>query len=182
VLIASISCSKDEEAPPPDIIPEVINGVIKEFGVTPVDITTPDKSTFSISMNNTMYKVESIAVAQSQSNAILFFASDSILTDESREFANLGKDAIAYSPVAQNLVTVTFNDGRKVSGSFDGSTSFGGVFGEQLISQWRDPADQTKPNQKAKDDISKFVTLYSDKDGAGPDNSPVYLLVQVSKL
>src|SRR5205814_10086186 len=119
--------------------------------------------------------------AQSQSNAILSFASDTILRDDSREFANLGKDAIAYNPVGPNEITISFNDGRKIFGWFDPNTSFGGDFGQDLISKWRDPTDPAKPNQKAKDDISKFVKFYSDIDGPGPGVTPVYLLVRVSK-
>jgi hypothetical protein len=159
----------------------MINGPILEVKVTPLNITTPDKGSLLISMNNTVYKVEFNATAQSQSNATLSFATDTILRDVSREFANLGKDAVAYNPVGPNEITVRFNDGRKVFGRFNDYTSFGGDFGQALISTWRDPNDPAKPNQKAKDDISKFVKLYSDIDGPGPGTSPVYLLVQISK-
>lgn len=183
LLNALISCSKKEEVPnPPLVIPDIINGIITEFNVTSLNITTPDKGSLLISMNNTIYKVEFNATDQPQSNAILFFKSDTILIDESREFANFGKDAIAYTPVGQNEIMINFKDGRKISGMFDLITSFGGVFGEQLISQWRDPGDPAKPNQKAKDDIRNFVQRYSDKDGPGPDITPVYLSVTVAKL
>jgi hypothetical protein len=160
----------------------VINGVITEFNVTPIDINTPDKGTFLISANNTVYKVTFNAMAESESNAVLTFDSDTILTDESREFANLGKDAIAYNPVADNEILVLFNDGRKIDGVFNSYTSFGGVFGAATISQWRDPGDPSKPTQKAKDDIMNLVRRYSDQDGPGPQTHPQYLSVNVSKI
>jgi len=177
-----ISCSKNEDGPlPPDVIPDIIEGVITEFNVTPVDINTPDKGTFFIAVNSTRYKVDFDAAAQSASNATLIFETDTILTDQSREFANLGPDAIAYYPVAENEITVSFHDGRRVKGLFDLNTSFGGVFGAALISQWRDPNDPTKPTQKAKDDIINLVQRYSDRDGPGPETAPQYLFVRVSK-
>jgi hypothetical protein len=182
VLSIFISCSKDEEvSPAPVVIPDIINGVITEFNLTPLNITTPDKGEFFISANNTKYKVVFTATAQPQSNAILIFQSDTILTDQSREFTNLGKDAIAYYPVAANQVSISFIDGRKIDGSFDLNTSFGGVFGEAIISQWRDPGDRAKPTQKAKDDIIHLVERYADKDGPGPETAPQYLFVKVSK-
>lgn len=183
VLNALISCSKNEAGPtPPVVIPDIINGVINEINLTPSNITTPDKGLLLISANNTIYRVVFDATDQPQSNAILYFESDTILTDDSREFANFGKDAIAYNPVAENEITINFKDGRKISGMFDPYTSFGGVFGEQLISQWRDPGDPAKPNQKAKDDIRNLIRRYSDKDGPGTDITPVYLSVTVSTL
>ncbi len=182
VLSTFISCSKNEGGqPPPVVIPNIIDGVITEFNVTPLDINTPDKGTFFISANNTNYKVDFNATAQSASNAILMFASDTILIDQSREFADLGKDAIAYNPVADNQIVILFNDGRKVSGFFNFNSSFGGAFGEALISQWRDPNDPAKPTQKAKDDIIDLVQRYSDKDGPGPETAPQNLFVVVSK-
>jgi hypothetical protein len=182
VLGTFISCSKDEEGPPPPpVIPDIINGVITEFNVTPIDTNTPDKGTFLIFSNNTYYKVDFNAAAESESNAILLFDSDTILTDQSREVANLGPDAVAYSPVADNFILVELNDGRKINGLFNFYTTFGGVFGEELISQWRDPNDPAKPTQKAKDDIMNLVQRYSDKDGPGPETSPQYLFVTVSK-
>ncbi|HEY6976907.1 MAG TPA: hypothetical protein VH396_11510 [Chitinophagaceae bacterium] len=183
VLSTFISCSKDDEmsSPPPVVIPDRINGFITEFTVTPIDINTPDKGTFFISANNTIYKVDFNAVAKSESNAILIFDSDTILTDRSREFTNLGKDAVAYNPVAANEVLVELNDGRKIDGLFDSYTSFGGVFGEDLISQWRDPNDPAKPTQKAKDDIINLVHRYGDKDGPGPTTEPQYLFVTITK-
>src|SRR6478609_7625915 len=100
VLGTFMSCSKDDEmsSTPPVEIPDIINGYITEFNVTPIDIKKPDKGTFFISANNNIYKVDFNAVPKSESNAILIFDSDTILTDRSREFANLGKDAIAYNP------------------------------------------------------------------------------------
>jgi len=182
VLSTFISCSKDDEAPPPPpVIPDIISGVVTEFNVTPIDINTPDKGTFLIFFNGIFYKVDFNAVDESESNAYLLFNSDTILTDQSREFANLGKDAVAYNPVADNQILVQFNDGRKINGLFNASTSFGGVFGEALISQWRTPGDPAKPTQKAKDDIMNLVQRYSDKDGPGPGTNPQYLFVTVSQ-
>ena len=181
MLTALVSCSKNENGLPPVVIPDMINGPILEINVTPLNITTPDRGSLLISMNNTVYKVEFNAVVQAQSNATLSFASDTILRDQSREFANLGVNAIAYNPVDPNEMTIRFTDGRKIFGWFDPYTSFGGEFGQALISTWRDPTDPAKPNQKAKDDISKFVKIYSDIDGPGPGITPVYLLVQVFK-
>jgi len=74
-----------------------------------------------------------------------------------------------------------FNDGRRVTGNFDLNTSFGGVFGQSVITEWRDPSDPTKPTQKAKDDIINLVHRYYDKDGPGPGASPQYLFAKVSK-
>ena len=121
------------------------------------------------------------AAAESASNAYLVFASDTILIDQSREFTNLGKDAIAYTPVAVNQITIFFHDGRKITGSFNSNTSFGGVFGEVLIRQWRESNDPAKPTQKAKDDIIKLIHRYADKDGPGPEIAPQYLFATVSK-
>jgi hypothetical protein len=176
-----ISCSKDEGgSPPPVVIPDVINGTITEFNLMPLNITTPDKGTFLISSAGTIYKVDFNAVAESASNAFLLFANDTILTGQSRGVGNVGRDAVAYMPVTDNEIVVQFNDGRKIDGLFDSYTSFGGIFGEALINQWRDPADPAKPNQKAKDDIIHLVQLYSDKDGAGPETKPLPLSVTVS--
>lgn len=180
-LVSFVSCSKDEgSTQPPVQIPDIISGVITEFSVAPIDINTPDKGTFLISANNTIYKVDFNAVAESQSNAILLFDNDTILTDQSRELGNLGRDAVAYNPVHDNEILVQFNNGKKIDGVFTSYTSFGGVFGEALISQWRTPNDPSKPNQKAKDDLIHFVQLYSDKDGAGPETKPLPLSVTVS--
>ncbi len=183
VLNTFMSCSKNEGGPSstPVVIPDIIEGVITEFNVTPLNITTPDKGTFFISANNTNYKVNFNATAESSSNAILIFESDTILIDQSREFANLGKDAIAYNPVAENQISIFFHDGRKITGLFNFNTSFGGVFGEELISQWRDSRDPAKPNQKAKDDIINLIQRYSDKDGPASETAPQYLFVEVSK-
>ena len=175
------ACSKDEIKQPPDIIPDVINGVIAEINVTPIDINTPDKGSFFIYANNTIYKVDFDAAAQPASNAILIFESDTILNDLSREFGNLGTNVIAYNPVADNEIELFFDDGRKVKGSFDLNTSFGGVFSQALINQWRQPNDPGKPTQKAKDDIINLIQRYSDKDGPGPETAPQYLFAKVSK-
>ncbi|MEP7373224.1 MAG: hypothetical protein ABI675_07500 [Chitinophagaceae bacterium] len=177
-----ISCSKDPKSSPnPDVIPSIINGTIEEFNLAPLNITTPDKGSFFVSANNTKYKVDFAATTQAASNATLLFETDTILIDGSREFANLGADAISYNPVAPNLVTIFFTDGRKVTGSFELNTSFGGVFGEALITQWRDAGDPAKPNQKAKDDIIHLVNRFRDRDGPGPEVGPQYLLATVSK-
>ena len=181
LIISLISCSDKDNGLPPVVIPDMINGPLLEVHVSPLNITTPDRASLLISMNNSIYKVEFNAVAQAQSNAILSFASDTILRDNSREFANLGRDAIAYNPVGPNEITIRFHDGRKIIGWFDPNSSFGGDFGETLISTWREPTDPAKPTPKAKDDISKFVKLYSDSNGTSPGITPVYLLVQISK-
>jgi hypothetical protein len=180
-LISAVSCSNDDKALPPVVIPDNINGPITEITVTPINITTPDKGSLSISMNNTVYKVQFNAVAQAQSNGSLSFASDTIIRDDSRAFANLGPDAIAYNPVGPNQIIFHLDNGKKIMGYFDTNTSFGGTFGQALIATWRDPADPAKPTPKAKSDISKFVSLYADKDGSGPGLAPVYLSVQVTK-
>jgi hypothetical protein len=174
-----VSCSKNTTKPPV-VIPDIINGDLSEISVTPINITTPDKGFFLISMQNTIYKVDFNAVPQGQSNATLMFLTDSILRDESREFAPLGKDEIAYNPVGPNEIVIRFTDGRQINGWFTPGTSFGGVFGEQLISQWRTPGDPAKPNQKAKDDIRNFVGLYKDNNGPAPGITSIYLSVQVS--
>ena len=182
VFIAFISCSKnDSPALPPEVIPASLNGVITEFDFTPLNVDTPDKASFLISANNTSYKVNFNAASQASSNAIIKFATDTILIDESREFANLGQDVISYNPIAPNIVTIFFNDGNKIIGSIDLNTSFGGMFGQALISQWRTPGFPTKPTQKAKDDIIHFIHRYADKDGPGPEVGPQYLFVTVSK-
>ncbi len=176
-----ISCSKKEATTPPVVIPNIINGTITELSVTPIDITTPDKGSVLVSMNNTIYKADFNAVQQSQSNAELLLASDTLLTNKTREIGNVGKDDIAYNPLGANEITILFNDGRKITGTFDPFTIFQGSFGESLIAQWRDPNDPAKPTQKANDDITGFIERYSDKDGPGPGLSPIYLFVTVSK-
>ncbi len=182
VLITLVSCSKNEVIPAtPAVIPDIINGVITDLNVIPIDITTPNEGSFLISVNNTVYKVDFNAVEQSQSNAELVFTSDTLLINESREFADFGKNAIAYNPLRENEITIFFDDGRKISGQINSFTTFSGVFGEALISQWRDSNDPAKPNQKAKDDITGFIKRYSDKDGPGPGITPIYLFIKVSK-
>lgn len=182
MLFLALSCKKDNLSTPAVVIPNIINGTITDIEVAPVDITTPDKGTLFIIMNGTRYKVQFNAVAQAQSNATLAFSSDSILVNDSREYANLGQDVVSYNPLSPNEVRVIFYDGRKIVGQFDFNTKFGGAFGQALISQWRDANDPSKPNQKAKEDISNFVYLYDDKDGSGPGTEPTYLSVAVSKL
>ena len=181
VLTVGVSCSNKSNELPPVVIPDNIDGVLREIMVTPVNITTPDKGSLTILMNSVLYKVEFNAVPQVQSNATLRFTSDTIIRAESSAFANLGPDVVAYNPVGPNEITIRFNDGRKIFGWFDPGTSFGGQFGQALISTWKDPADPAKPNQKAKTDISEFVKRYADADGPGAGGAPVYLLVQVSK-
>lgn len=180
-LMVFISCSKDDKPAPPVVIPDIINGVVLELNVAPTNITTPDKGNFTVFATNTTYRVQFNAVPQAQSNATLSFESDTILTDASREFSNFGKDEIAYNPVAVNEVTIRFSDGKKVVAGFNAGTSVGGVFGEQLIAQWRTVGDPAKPNQKAKDDLKNFMKLYEDADGAGPGTTPVYLFAEVTK-
>lgn len=177
-----ISCSKNEnKTPPVEVIPDVINGSVAEITLTPINLTTPDKGNFYIFSNNTRYLVEFNAVSNAQSNAILIFDSDTILSDDSREYTNLGNDAVSYNPLRGNNITLILNDGKKVNGSFDINTSFGGVFGEAIINQWRTPGDPAKPTQKAKDDIINLVHRYGDKDGPGPDLAPQYLFAKISK-
>jgi len=181
VLSVFISCSKDEPVPSgPSAIPPTIDGFVTEFSLAPIDLTTPDKGGFYIFANNTRYEVTFNAVANNAAyNAVLVFATDTILYDLSREFTNLGNDAIAYNPVSPNIIKVMFTDGRKVTGYFDPNTSFGGIFGAAVISQWRDPSDPTKPTQKAKDDIINLIHRYGDKDGPGPETAPQYLFAEV---
>jgi hypothetical protein len=50
-----------------------------------------------------------------------------------------------------------------------------------VISTWRDDADPTKPNDKARADLKEFVRRYQDKDGSGPEGAPVYLNVTITK-
>jgi hypothetical protein len=182
LCVVFISCSKSGSSSNPSVvIPDNLEGVISEISLTPKDLNTPDKGDFFISSGTTNYKVTFNAADQSSSNAFLVFENDTILTDQSREYANLGKDVISYNPVKENLVTIFFNDGKKVTGSFDLNTSFGGVFGEAVISQWRDPNDPSKPTQKAKDDLMNLVKRYADKDGPGPETARQYLIVTVAK-
>src|SRR5574337_2194861 len=122
-FILFVSCSSSEEIPPPtNEIPNLINGIITEVSLTPIDINTPDKGTLLINANNTIYKVNFNAVAETASNAMVVFNSDTILTDQSREFSNQGRDAVAYNPVAPNEILVLFNDGRKIDGIFNSYT------------------------------------------------------------
>ena len=181
IITFSISCSNKESPTPPFVIPDKIGGPISDMFVTPLNITTRDKGFFLISMNNVVYKVQFDAVPQAQSNAVITFASDTVINSNSRAFANLGKDAISYNPVGPNSIIVHFNDARRIDGTFDNYSSFGGDFGESLIATWKEPADPAKPTQKAKDDISKFIMRYSDADGSGPGIAPVYLNVTVTK-
>ena len=182
VVLALNSCSESSKDLPVAAIPDVINGVVISFTATPSNITTPDKTSFVVSMQNTRYTVTLNAVPQSQSNALVLFATDTVLVDQSREFANLGKDAVSYNPVFPNEITIRFNDGRKVFAYFDLNTDFGGSFGETLISTWRVPNDPAKPNQKARDDLKNFLLRYMDADGPGPGVSPTYFVVDVAKL
>ena len=75
---AAASCSKKYGDLQPVVIPGTINGVILDIKVTPIDISTPDKASLRISMNNVIYSVEFNAAAQSQSNATILFASKKI--------------------------------------------------------------------------------------------------------
>lgn len=183
-LITLISCSKnnDDNDNPPIEIPDIITGFATEFSVIPQDLTTPKTGVLLVAMNNTFYKVEFAAVPQSQHNAEIVFLSDSILTADSREFANFGQDIVAYTPVHENELELIFTDGRKVTAIFDNNTFFAGTFGQTTISLWRDGTDPLKPNQKAKDDIAELMRRYSDADGAGPETTPTYLSVKVSIL
>lgn len=182
LLSGLLSCSKDDDAPlPPEEIPNLLNGDVTTITVEPIDISTPDKANFLINVQNVLYKVTFNAVEQSASNATIVFATDSILSEFSREFADLGDDVLAYNPLKPNDITIAFTDGRKVFGQFTVGTSFGGTFGRDLIAQWRTPNDPSKPNNKAKTDLMNFVKLYEDKDGAGPETDPIYLSVTIKK-
>jgi hypothetical protein len=181
LFVLAVSCKKNDDNDPQFVIPPLIQGSVKEFNVDPIDINTPDKGTMLVSMTGSIYKVEFNAAPQASANAVLSFQMDTLLTDDSREYANFGNDFVAWQFVRDNQVEVTLNDGRRVSAFFDFTSSFGGTFGESLISQWRTPGDPTKPNQKAKDDLRKFVRLYDDKDDDGPGTDPIYLSVQISK-
>jgi hypothetical protein len=182
-LELSASCSKkDDKQLPPPVIPSSITGVVTEINFDPVDITTPDRASLLISTATDLYQVDFNAAEESETTATISFRTDSILVDDSREFANLGMDAVAYQPVKDNALEILFKDGRRVFGTFDVSTSFGGIFGRELISQWRETNEPSKPNQKAKDDIRQFIQRYADKDGPGPETTRVYLAVQISKL
>jgi hypothetical protein len=183
ILVAGLlSCSKDESTPPPPAeIPDILNGDIAAITVEPIDITTPDKAHLLILVQNTLYKVNFDASPQAQSNALITFATDTILSEFSREFANLGEDEVAYNPLNPNDVTISFNDGRKVFGRFTVGTTFGGIFGRDLIAQWRVQNDPSKPNAKAKTDLMNFVKFYADKDGDGPETDPIYLTVSITK-
>ena len=180
LVLGIFSCSKNEVVqPPPPPIPGSFDGVINEIGLTPIDLNTPDKGTIYMAVNNTVYQIDFDAATQSASNAILKFASDTILIDQSREFASFDKNTIAYNPVGVNLITISFTDGNKITGAFNLNTSFGGVFGETLINTWRTPGDPGKPNQKAKDDIINLVHRYTDKDGPGPESGPQYVFAEI---
>lgn len=181
LFLTLFSCSKNEEPGVPAPIPDIIDGIITEFSVTPKDITTPDKAFFLISLNSTVYKVDLDAVAQSQSNAELIFASDTILVSDSREIGNFGKDEVAYNPIKENTVFLIFNDGRKVTGTFQPFTVFRGSFGESQIAQWREVNDPSKPNQQAMNDITAFIRRYADRDGQGNGTEPTYIVATVSK-
>ena len=180
-----VSCSKDEkDQQVQGPIPDVLTGVVRDVDLTPVNITTPGLGKFFIDVNNVRYVVEFNAVDYAASNAVLIFDTDTILTNDSREFANLGNDAISYNPVLANRIILSFHDGsgRRVTGFFDVTTSFGGTFGQAVISEWREPNDPTKPTQKAKDDFINLVHRYADKDGPGPDIAPQWLLVTISRV
>lgn len=180
--VVVVSCSKDEKKDlPPVVIPDIIVGTVLDIDFDPIDLTTPDKGTLRVIMNNTSYLVTFNAVTQPESNATLLFATDSIITEDSREVGNLGANKIAYNPVKDNEIHINFNDNRSVDGIFDIATSVGGTFGQSVISQWRSDADPAKPNNKARADLMEFVRRYQDKDGSGPEGAPIYLNVTVAK-
>lgn len=182
VLFHMISCGKDNtNQPPPPPIPATLTGIITEFQLAPVDLNTPGAGSFLILAENTLYKVDFNAASVTASNALIFIENDTILTDQSREFANLGPETVSYNPVKENEVTLSFNDGRKVEAVFTLNTSFGGTFGADVINQWRTPGDPTKPTQKAKDDLINLVRRYRDKDGPGPDITPQHLVATISR-
>jgi hypothetical protein len=178
-----IGCSKSDD-PDPAVtpIPDIIQGQVREIDVTPVDINTPGQGSFIISMTGALYKVQFNATTQAESNAILLFANDTMLIEESREFGNFGFDVVAYNPVKENELLVQFNDGgKRIEGQFNQNTSFGGAFGRDLIEQWRETNVPNKPNQKAKDDITNFVSRYADSNGGEVGATPTYLKVTVTR-
>jgi hypothetical protein len=180
VVVAS--CSKDEKKDlPPVVIPDIIVGTVLDVDFDPIDLTTPDKGTVRVLMNNTAYLVTFNAVSQAESNATLLFSTDSVITEDSREIGNLGSNKIAYNPVKDNEIHINFNDNRSVDGLFDINTSLGGTFGQGVISEWRDAADPSKPSDKARADLMEFLRRYEDKDGSGPEGAPIYLNVTVAK-
>jgi hypothetical protein len=177
------SCSKDDKKDlPPAVVPDIIAGIAGDIYFDPIDVTTPDKGTFTVLMNNVSYLVTFNAVAQAESNATLSLSTDSILTGDSREIGNLGSNNVSYNPLKDNEIHINFTDPTKsISGLFDINTSLGGSFGSEVISQWRDVADPSKPNNKARADLMEFVRRYRDKDGSGPEGAPIYLAVTVKK-
>lgn len=182
LLSGLLSCSKDDDTPlPSEEIPDLLNGDVTAITVEPIDITTPDKANFLINVQNVLYKVTFNAVPQAESNATIVFATDSVISEFSREFADLGDDIVAYNPLKPNDLTIAFTDGRKVFGQYTVGTSFGGTFGKDLIAQWRTPNDPSKPTDKAKTDLMNFVKRYKDKDGEGPETAPTYLSVSIKK-
>jgi hypothetical protein len=179
-----VSCSKSS-APPTTItpIPDIIIGQVREIDLRPVDINTPGQAFLVISMNDALYKVQFDATSQAESNATIFFATDTILVDESREFGNFGQDVVSYNPLYANELLIEFKEGgKRVSGEFNSNTSFGGTFGRDLISQWREASVPNKPNQKAKDDLQNLVRKYMDSNGDEPGIIPTYLAVTVSRM
>lgn len=182
VMVVFISCSKDHRpAPAPTPIPDEITGEVRDFTLTPIDLNTPDKGVLFISTIDSRYKVQFNAADGPAANARMSFKTDTILTDQSREYTNLGIDAVAYNPVADNQISIIFNDGREVNGIVDLATNFGGVFGQSVISQWRDPNDPSRPTQKAKDDFMNLIRRYDDKDGPGPGSVPQFLVVTITR-
>src|SRR5687768_5882266 len=120
-----MSCSKSDDQPQVTPIPDLILGTVEDIAVTPVDLNTPGQGTMVIQMNGALYKVQFNATTEAQSNATLFFAEDTVLTADSREYGNLGQDFISYNPVRDNELEITFKDGiRKIQGSYTLATSF----------------------------------------------------------
>jgi hypothetical protein len=109
------SCSRnndDSNNNPPPTVPNIITGYVSEFSVDPVDMTTPEKATLLVSMNNTFYRVEIAPAAQSEHNATISFLSDSILTTDSREFANFGPDIAAYAQLRTRHCSLCAGTGK----------------------------------------------------------------------
>lgn len=180
LVLAMGSCSKSNDTPPVTPVPDVINGTITDFSVTPINLNTPDKGTMLISMTGALYKVQFNVVPEAQANAKISFGTDSVLVDESRESGNFGQDVISYIPVAPNEVIFTFKEGpKKINGVFSYLTGFGGTFGSDIIASWRSPSDPSKPNAKAKEDLMNLVRRYMDSNGSEPGISPVHLAVSV---
>lgn len=181
--VALLSCKKDSTPPTVTPVPDIIRGQVREIEVVPVDVNTPGQGSMVVQMNDALYKVQFNVTAQAQSNASLYFANDTLLADESREYGNFGQDVVAYSPLRENEILIEFSQGTKrIEGSVSFYTGFVGVFGRNQISQWRESNDPSKPNAMAREDIRNFISRYMDSNGDEAGMSPLYLSVSVARM